>query len=142
MTDADPIPHVIRSMQPADRAFVVETTLKVRQPRGITWREWEGLRRVETESMADVGTVLVVEAGGVLLGFAVAAGGVLHMLYVKRDFRGDGLGLEMLRRLLLNRDVLSTGDDVHVDHPTASWRAWARRRGVAWRQPDERKAAA
>lgn len=133
-----PIPHVIRPMGQADRAFVVETTLKVRQPRGLSWREWEGLRRSETERIADDGTVLVVEADGVLLGYATAHasdhGPVLGMLYVKRDFRGDGLGMLLLAALGMNAPVL-------VDHPTASWRAWARRRQLPWASQREREAA-
>jgi len=140
MSETEPIPHVIRPMEPADRSFVVETTLKVRQPRGITWREWEGLRKPDTERMVDGGTVLVVDAGGVLLGFALAMGATLEMLYVKRDFRGDGLGLELLARLDLRHRLSGTWAALTVDHPTASWRAWARRRGIQWAQA-ERKAA-
>lgn len=138
---SDPIPHRIRPMEPADLNFVLETTLKVRQPRGLSWREWEGLRREETLRTIQGAAVLVVEADGVLLGYAIAAGGWLSMLYVKRDFRGDGLGLEMVRALVLSHDLGNDGDALWVEHPTASWRAWARRRDLKWTQV-ERKAAA
>lgn len=131
---SDPIPHRIRPMEPADLNFVLETTLKVRQPRGLSWREWEGLRRESTKALIAGGAVLVADADGVLLGFALTSFQTLHMLYVKRDFRGDGLGLALLGGLRWAPPLL-------VEHPTASWRAWTRARGIEWTQV-ERKAAA
>lgn len=147
---ADDIPRTIRPATADDGPFVWETTLKVHQPRSrmadgtsrpaVCWADWVNLRGAETMQMLRDSRVLVMESGNILLGFVVVSQGVVRMLYVKRDFRGNGFGLELL-----------SADGPAIDHaradarfphleprplyaarPTPSWKRWARLHGIQW----------
>jgi hypothetical protein len=72
------------------------------------------------------GAAHVIDAGGTVLGFVLVVSGVVEMLYVKRDFRGEGFGVELLRAAAV------IGDSVPVRDTTGSWRAWCRAKGLRW----------
>lgn len=117
------LPVEIRPMRPTDYQFVFETTVKVRWPRrnSIPWGEWKLMHGGMVDHWIRDGEVRVAESGGVLLGFVVEAPTGVAMLYVKRGFRGDGIGLRLLG-----------GSDVRALLPTPSWQRWCERRGVKW----------
>ena len=129
------IPHVIRQAVPEDARFILETTAKVRQPRGVPWTQWSpvGLRNAQT-ALAQ-GRAVVADADGVILGFALAMPSAmtppelaLEMVYVKADFRGFGLGLEMLRGV-----GMAPGFLVAARAPTPCWRRWCAHHALMWR---------
>jgi len=125
-------------MRPTDYQFVFETTVKVRWPRrnSIPWGEWKLMHGGMVDHWIRDGQVRVAESGGVLLGFVVEAPTGVAMLYVKRGFRGDGIGL----RLLCDYGNSLNGPLPGAKHqapvrallPTPSWQRWCERRGVEW----------
>lgn len=117
------IPFEIRPMLPNDYQFVFETTVKVRWPRrnSIPWLEWKMMHGPMVDHWMRDGQVRVADSGGVLLGFVVEAPTGVAMLYVKRGFRGDGIG----QRLLGSAEVRAL-------LPTPSWQRWCERRGIRW----------
>lgn len=120
----------IRDYEPTtDAAFVIEISCRVRMPvlyraRGLTdeddvnrlpWCDWRYAYGHLVEAWLAGGRCVVVDAGdSTYLGFAIVADDQVKMVYVKPDFRGDKLGLQMLDALH-NRQPYC---------PTASWRAW------------------
>ncbi len=129
MTTEQPeeIPHVVRPATTDERRFIVETTAKVRQPTGVPWHVWRPIGEAAAATAVVNGAAHVVDAGGVLLGFALVYDGAVEMLYVKRDFRGEGFGLELLK-------AAEVGTPVPVRFTTASWRAWCRSKGLRWEE--------
>ena len=133
MIDVSPgIEYNVRRATDSDARFIVETTARVRQPRSLTWWEWQpyGMQWAEFHFNGDPGDnggAWVVEAKGVLLGFVLCANEstirTVEMLFVKKDFRGLGLG-----QLLL--DVAGFDAEVPCRAPTDSLRMWARKRGI------------
>jgi GNAT superfamily N-acetyltransferase len=95
----------------------------------MPWTAWAALAVPEASRRLAVGRAFVAEAAGALLGFVLAnEGGSVEMLYVKRGFRGLGIGKDLLAAL---------GDKPIVARaPTPSWRAWTAKRGIRWRAPD------
>lgn len=109
-----------RRAQDADLSFVVETTAKVRWPKGTLFRDWRPSVEHEVRRHHAAGGVVVADASGVLLGFVITRyDGAVTMLYVKRDFRGADIGRQLLIFAGVTRPVRA------VD-PTPSFRAWAR----------------
>lgn len=114
---------VVRPATPDERdRFCLETAMKVRQPRGATWTEWNHAARETMAREMREGTVRIGELDGVLVGFSQWHGGALHMLYVKRDLRGFGFGL----------DVLLPCGVPQVHRPNACFRRWARDKKLTW----------
>ena len=134
--DAGTLPVTVRprDRDPAAREldFVVETTVKVRWPKraGLPWYEWRALHEPQVQAWVRGGPVLVADAGdGLLLGYVIVAmDGTVRMLYVKREFRGEGIGLRLLAaafgRMLPN--------PIAVCLPTASWKRWCERHALTW----------
>ena|SRR5688572_17901763 len=128
---------IVRPAVDADRRFIVETTAKVRQPRGVTWLEWEPYGRAWADmtfvwqdmvgGVSDRPFAWVVEVDGVILGLLLKTHDEqsIECLYVKREFRGLGYG-----QLLL--DAAGFGDDIPCRAPTESWRRWCARRGIRY----------
>lgn len=117
----------IRPAQPSDHRFLVETIAKVRQPREMSWLRWSLLGVPMAQQTVLSGASHVAEADGVILGFVTEQAGAVEMLYVKRDFRGNGIGLDLLAK------AADPTETVTARAPTSSWRAWCRRRGIEWR---------
>jgi GNAT superfamily N-acetyltransferase len=115
------LPIAVRPMGSADRAFVRETTLKVRNhqmgEKQLPWRLAQRAHGPDVDAALE-GTALIAESGGVILGFAVAKADVLEMLYVKRDFRGEGFGYRLW---------VDAGRPAYARSPTPSFRHWMRR---------------
>lgn len=128
MFQVDPLIDV--SSRPAredDRKFIVETTAKVRKPHEVPWLDWREGGQLEAKSILDNGSALVSESEGVIIGFALWTGSkALAMLYVKRDFRGLGIGKQLLGPL---PEVLQ------VTRPTPCWRQWTRYHKIRWQAP-------
>jgi hypothetical protein len=121
-------PTIVRApTQDELQRFVWETSLKVRQPRGISWTEWEtGMGNRLLEALASPASVVrVAEDQGTVCGFAHWLDGVLQMLYVKAALRGHGYGLDML---------LPVVGPVLVHAPNACWRRWAYAKSLRWRE--------
>lgn len=137
-TDAGALPVTVRPMDrdPAAREldFVVETTTKVRWPKrsGLPWYEWKALHEPQVQAWVAQGTTMVADAGdGLLLGFVTLSPGTgpVRMLYVKREFRGNGIGLKLLAGVMPGR-VLP--DMIGACLPTASWKRWCERHALTW----------
>jgi hypothetical protein len=129
------LPVEIRPMRQTDYQFVFETTVKVRWPRraSVPWWEWKQLHGPMVDHWIRAGKVRIATVDGVLLGFVVIAPTGVAMIYVKRGFRGDGIGL----RLLIESGawqpmgMLAT---MKALLPTPSWSRWCERRAVRWEQ--------
>jgi GNAT superfamily N-acetyltransferase len=125
---ATELPVVVRPMREGDRPFVFETTVKVRWPRtAVSWHEWSEVHGAMVDHWIRDGFVRVAESDGVLLGFVVVAPKGVAMLYVKRGFRGDGIGLRLLQAC-----GYPDGGPPRALLPTPSWARWCDRRGIAW----------
>lgn len=122
------LPVVVRPLNrdsATETNFVRETALKVRWPRrdGIGWPEWEEMHAPLVDR-AMAGQALIADVGGVALGFAIVRpDGALFCLYVKRGFRGEGIGAELLR---------SVARPLRAVMPTPCWRRWAEKTGLKW----------
>lgn len=127
MTAAPVIELEIRPPTPEEAGFIAETTAKVLRPRDATWASYGPAAMPLIAEAIAKGGALVAASDGVVLGFLLAPAGVLEMLYVKRDFRGNGIGLRLLW-------ASGLGDPVTVRQETASWRAWARSKALEWRR--------
>lgn len=116
----------IRPATAEDLPFVIETAAKVRWPKGTTFHAWSAAYRTSYHKLvADGGRVLVAEADGVILGFAIVdAHDRLEMVYVKRDFRGAGIGLQLLGEAGLRPPF-------HLIRPTPSVRRWLKFHALA-----------
>ena len=115
---------VVRRALSGDERFIVETTAKVRQPRGLAWRTWEQTARPEALRRLADGAAWVAEADGVLLGFILLEGDRVEMLFVKKDLRGLGIGLALLEH---------APRPLRARWPTASWRMWCAKRRIDWK---------
>lgn len=123
---------MIRPPTQDELPFIRETCCKVRQPIGrdggrvVGWGAWKAEHGPPVDRWLADGEVRVYvadEAPDIVLGFAVLHQQRVAMLYVKRDFRGNGIG----RALLGN-----PGPDTAVAcvWPTACLRKWARYHGL------------
>lgn len=109
---------MIRPAAPDELGFIRETCCKVRRPRGESWSAWEAQHGPLVDRWLREGKALVwcdETAPDLVLGFLLATGDVLRMLYVKRDFRGEGIGLELLGAL---------SGKPRIYHPNAVWKQW------------------
>ena len=129
------LPVEIRPMRQTDYQFVFETTVKVRWPRraSVPWWEWKQLHGPMVDHWIRDGQVRIAAVDGVLLGFVVEAPTGVAMLYVKRGFRGDGIGLQLLFDTAPKRS-LAPYAHVKVLLPTPCWQRWCERRAVKWEQ--------
>lgn len=115
---------MIRLATADELGFVRETCCKVRRPRGEAWGTWEAEHGPLVDAWLREGVVQVYaadEAPDIVLGFAVGHQRRLVMLYVKRDFRGAGIG----RQLLEGMGVLYPSGQLVCWKPTPSLRVWA-----------------
>ncbi len=128
----------VRHMLPDEAQFVRETCCKVRWPHkwddaakrmrpAVTWNEWLNAHAPVVDTWMRTGQVLVYGADDVALGFLLGTGSVLRMLYVKREFRGDGIGLRLAGGLI------DPDGPLQAYRPTPSFIAWAKHNGVEWR---------
>ena len=87
----------LRAPTADEHAYLRETSLKVLQPAGVRWREWQTLRRADVERwIADPGTRVLVD-DGMVLGFALTIANVLAVLYVRKRAHGYGLGARLMQ---------------------------------------------
>lgn len=129
----------VHPMQPDERAFVFETTCKVRWPRRgqdqFTWSQWRDIYGPKVNRAIDSGTVLVAASDGIILGYLVQLNGVLDMLYVKagadNGLRGNGIGL-----MLLEASGLSF--PLTVTSPTVGFERWTTYHGISWRREESK----
>jgi GNAT superfamily N-acetyltransferase len=110
---------VVRPYQRSDQDFVLDATCNVRYPRGLPWTDWRYAYGALVSYWLDNGRCVVADAGDdTALGFAVGDT-LVRMVYVKREFRGHGLGAELLGAL-----------GVWTPHdPNRAWQSWVKRRG-------------
>ena len=118
----------IRPATEADMRFVRETSCKVRWPHRQPFTDWEAQHGPTVDYWIADGQCLVADAGGTVLGFAIVTpigvtpDNVVRMVYVKRAFRGDGIGLALL--------TAAGCVPPFVGHlPTPQWFAWTHRIG-------------
>lgn len=139
------LPVRIRPVSPdvstRELAFVRETSVKVRWPRraGLSWEEWSAMHGPQVDGLLSRATTTVVESDGVLLGFLSRvwsakdltdklSGNTVLMLYVKAAFRGEGIGLQLLREARINPGEAP----IQAWMPTAPWGRWCDHHGIAW----------
>ena len=114
-------PHV------SEHNFVVDNTVKVFWPKGdklagLTFPRWEGLFRPQVMTTCRDGRALVATASHegqrVILGFVLLNEfDVVVNLYVKRAFRGVGIGLRLIEAAGLDLPL-------KVSTATGCWRRW------------------
>lgn len=129
------IGYKVRKMtaQPGEReySFVRETTIKVRRPKGIGFRRWERAIGPEIDALIACDNCYVAEfeddeGGKILLGFLLLDHAHnVHMLYVKRDFRGHEIGHQLIRAVFGSWDIT-------VVKPMGFWREFALRNRIVW----------
>lgn len=93
---------MIRPATAAELPFIRETCCKVRQPRGSQWSSWLASHGPTVDGWLAEGKAAVYvedEEPDIVLGFMVTTGDLVRMLYVKRDFRGHGIGLALVGSL-------------------------------------------
>jgi GNAT superfamily N-acetyltransferase len=117
----------------SETAFVFEATARTRWPfrdfaRPIRWTEWVHIYGPRVaEQISDGRTLLAVathEGTRVILGFALwDQFDVLSMIYVKKQFRGAGIGLKLLE---------TAGVDLPIKFlaETATWNRWVKCHGI------------
>lgn len=105
---------------PFEQSFIVEATTKCRWPdrtwphAGLSPRQREHRADVERDVagsdsfVADFVTAAHAVGTSTLLGFATLSAGVVAMVYVKRDFRGYGIGAMLLGGSGVKGDVAVT----------------------------------
>jgi len=110
---------VIRPAAQDELGFIRETSCKVRKPRERSWASWEAQHGPQVDRWLREGEATVYaaeEAPEIVLGFLlVTDGDVVRMIYVKRDFRGEGIGLELLGQLKM---------PPRPWQPNGVWRQW------------------
>lgn len=126
--------------------FIRETCCKVRWPRpwqgeghAVSWEAWVREHGPTVDRWLRDGDALVYVEDSVpdlVLGFVVVQHGQLMCLYVKRDFRGHGIGRELIDGVgvLYGRKLLCW-------RPTSSLRHWARHHGLELTEEREAVAA-
>ncbi len=135
----------VRPMLPDEAQFVRETCCKVRWPHrwddnerrmrpAVTWNEWLNAHAPVVDTWMRQGQVLVYGADDVALGFLLGTGSVLRMLYVKREFRGDGIGVKLVEAWGHGVPMRATPPlPIHAYRPTPSFMAWAKHNGgIQW----------
>jgi GNAT superfamily N-acetyltransferase len=132
----DVCPPELRS----ETAFVFEATAKTRWPykdynRPVRWTEWVHIYGPRVAEMLSDGRALLATASHegtrVILGFALwDQFDVLGMLYVKKQFRGAGIGLRLLE---------GAGVDLplKVLAETACWGRWVKCHGIPTMRVEE-----
>jgi len=116
-------------MGPEHLDFVVGAMCNIARPRGTPFDKWRTFYRdtaLAACKASDVVVALSLDAApDVYLGFASARQGVLEMVYVKLQFRGNGIGIELLKGLGL-------ASPVTVMEPNAGFKKWADLHRVEW----------
>jgi len=125
---------LIRAATPAELPFIRETCCKVRWPRpwmgeghAVSWDAWLREHGPVVDRWLRDGDALVFcqdDVPDLVLGFSVVTHGQLMCLYVKRDFRGHGIG-----RALVDGTGVLYGQQLLCYRPTSSLRHWARHHG-------------
>lgn len=127
---AAPLPGLtVRLMgERGERTFVAEASCHARQPSSTTWGAWLAMYSPAVYQAMDSGRVLIADLEGVAVGFAIASPDGLFMLYVKKAYRGNGIGLDLLVAMYgVTRHFVTTADQL-----TPSWRLWCRRVGITY----------
>lgn len=127
----------VHPMREDERAFVFETTCKVRWPRRgqdqFTWAQWRDIYGKKVNDAIDYGKVLVACSGDVILGYVIHQRDVLEMVYVKagidNGLRGNGIGLMLL-------EFAGLKPPVTVSAPTVGFERWAQHHDMEWRRED------
>jgi len=117
----------------SETAFVFEATAKTRWPhrdytRPVRWTEWVHIFGPRVAEMISDGRTLLATASHegtrVILGFALwDQFDVLGMLYVKKQFRGAGIGLRLL-------EAAGVDLPLKVLAETACWGRWVKCHGI------------
>jgi GNAT superfamily N-acetyltransferase len=120
-----------------ERSLIIESTCHARQPQChgrhvIPWNAWLAMYAPAVQHAMATGHSLVADMDGVAVGFLVAQGGRVFMLYVKQEFRGVGFGRELLESALA-QGLLHTPLETTADMVTPSWRAWTSGIGLSYR---------
>ncbi len=116
----------LQTNEPRELRFITETWMKLWLPARVGYRRWfkeEGPRVMEL--LRDSPCYVADVGGGVVLGFVVSQGDLVHALYVKSDFRGLGIGLGLLREAGVTLPI-------RCNRVTNSWRHWAKGHGIQW----------
>lgn len=121
----------------SETAFIFEATARTRWPyrdytRPICWEEWVYIYGPCVAQTISDGRALLATASHegtkVVLGFALfEAFDVLSMIYVKKEFRGAGIGLRLLEASGVDLPLLHLSD-------TATWRRWVKCHGIPTRR--------
>lgn len=95
---------IIRPAHTGERTYVRETALKLIQPPGLGYRRWE---EKASPWIAKLGAVVLAEGDELVIGFVIEDKPGVQLLYVRRKFRGNGFGGELMQGR--TRDPLAVG---------------------------------
>ena len=83
----------IRPVLTHERTYIRETALKLIQPHGIGFRVWESKATPWINALT---TTVLADGEIVVIGFVLEDARGAQVLYVRRKFRGVGLGRELM----------------------------------------------
>lgn len=84
----------IRPAHDLERTYIRETALKLIQPHGVGYRAWE---TKATPWVANLSATVLADGTVLVIGFALEGISGVQVLYVRRKFRGVGLGRELMQ---------------------------------------------
>lgn len=140
MTDELPI-GIRPPASKGERQLIVEASCHARQPPEIPWSPWFAMYSPAVYEAVNTGRVLVGDSGGVVVGFVVVSPidrERLFMLYVKKDYRGERIGMRLLRAAMPDLISGPVGLEIPVtsDLVTPSFKHWCRRHGMEYELPE------
>lgn len=97
----------IRPARDDERIYIRETALKLIQPPGMGFRRWE---EKATPWLAKLGATVLAEGDDLVIGFALEDAARVQVLYVRRKFRGNGLGSELMQGRVKDPVAVGFGD--------------------------------
>ena len=118
----------IRPADPGDIDLIVSTWRfcygsPVWGDRNVRMGDFKNGHRAVMARALESGQALVVAdnaSPGTVLGWAVGGPGLLHYVYVKKEFRGDGLCRELTKALGCEEGPVTV---THLTKPIEKWRA-------------------
>jgi len=114
------------SNEPRELRLIGESVLKTFLRPGESFRAAQRSRGERVIELMQRCPCLVADAGsGLVLGYVLYEGDLVHCLYVKADFRGLGIGLGLLRAAGVTLPL-------KVEQVTKSWERWTEHQGIPW----------
>lgn len=117
----------LEAAEPRELRFVAETTIKTFMVTGQSISSQRAIMGPWVTETMQACPCIVADAGdGLVLGYVLYEGDLIHCLYVKSDFRGLGIGLGLLRAAGVTLPL-------RCQRVTRSWVRWTKHQGIPYR---------